>query len=236
VPSIGIVAAMHSEAACLGRVPPAGALARLDDSTWIALSGIGPQRAAAAARTLLAQGVGALMSWGTAGGLDPRLASGVLVLPHAVCAIDGRRFPVDAAWRARLAQALPAELMVADGALVSTDDALLSAAVKCQVFADTGAVAVDMESLAIAAVAAAARVPFIGVRAIVDPAGDSLPRAALETVDIFGRPRAAKLARQLLRRPQEITALMRLGAQFARARRSLRAAAACGAALREFAR
>ncbi|HLO78401.1 MAG TPA: hypothetical protein VK196_18250, partial [Magnetospirillum sp.] len=55
--------------------------------------------------------------------------------------------------------------------------------------AATGAAAVDMESGAVARVAAQHGLPFLALRAIADPAGQSLPAPVLRIVDGQGRIR-----------------------------------------------
>jgi nucleoside phosphorylase len=60
-----------------------------DARVVVAVSGGRPDRAEAAARGLVQQGVRALLSWGIAGALDPALAPGALILPDRVVCPDG---------------------------------------------------------------------------------------------------------------------------------------------------
>ncbi len=103
-------------------------------------------RADAAAQCLVEAGASALMSFGMAGGLDPALIAGSVVLPREVIAGDGARFPTSAQWRESLAAAVGPQRRVSDGALLSRQQAIDTAADKAAAFRDTGAVAVDMES------------------------------------------------------------------------------------------
>ncbi len=64
-----------------------------------------------------------------------------------------------------------------DGKLLTNEFAIEDVAAKAAAFRETGAVAVDMESLGVARIAAAHSLPFIAVRVIVDTAGDMLPDA-----------------------------------------------------------
>src|SRR5690606_20133882 len=112
----------------------------------------GPERAAQAARAALEGGARALVSWGLAGGLDPALAPGAVVVPSAVLA-DGACFPCDADWAAAVrAAARDAGLAAADGGtLLGVAVPLATPSSKAHAYAETGAVAADMESGAIAA-------------------------------------------------------------------------------------
>ncbi len=153
-------------------------------------SGPGSERAARAATAALASGAHALVSWGFAGGLAADLAPGAVVLPRRVRAADGSKFDADPAWHAALVRALRADLAPRLEDLVSVTAALTTPEQKKAAGA-SGAIAVDMESAAIAAVAARARAPFVALRVIVDAADDSLPRRR-RTLD--RRARRAPLA------------------------------------------
>ena len=88
------MAALAAESRPLGPARRSGAgPATLGDGTLLVLSGIGPVSAAEGARRLVLSGARALISWGVAGGLDPQLAAGALVLPEAVISPENRVFP-----------------------------------------------------------------------------------------------------------------------------------------------
>lgn len=222
---LGVVAALPDEAACLSgdKLRP-GQRLRIGD-TVIQVSGMGEAAAKRAASELAEQGADALASWGTAGALDPLLQSGDLLLPEEVRG-TGATFPVDEAWRARLATLLDAELTVRAGLLLHSSTAVESPAAKHELHRRTGALAVDMESAAIAAVAASRGLPVLIVRSIADTAESFLPRAALSAVDAYGRARFPALLRALCARPREIAQLIRLARAFRCALASLRRTAA----------
>ncbi|MGH8201914.1 MAG: purine and other phosphorylase-like protein, family 1, partial [Steroidobacteraceae bacterium] len=79
---IGIVSALAAEARTLGPTAHGAELRRLTDGALLAVSGIGENAAAAAARRLVLAGAGALASFGMAGGLDPALICGAVLLPE----------------------------------------------------------------------------------------------------------------------------------------------------------
>jgi hopanoid-associated phosphorylase len=200
---------------------------RLGDGSLVAISGIGANAAREAAGLLAEQGAGALLSWGLAGGLDPGLVAGDLVLPCAVLSPRGARLMVTPEWHARLAAALTPALRFNTGDLLTNPVAIDSSAAKAAAFRATSAVAVDMESFAIAEAAATRRLPFAAVRVIVDTAADSLP-PAVTAASHAGRVDIARLLWELLRAPADLGALLRLAARYRAAMRTLTLAVRAG--------
>jgi adenosylhomocysteine nucleosidase len=85
-----------------------------------------------------------------------------------------------------------------------------------------GALAVDLESDIVARAAAEAGIPFAALRAIADPVERDLPPAALVPLAVGGRPDLAGVFASVLRRPQQMAALIGL---FGETRRALGALA-----------
>jgi adenosylhomocysteine nucleosidase len=226
---VGIVCALASEARHLDpglrRHAP---LASLADGTLLVVSGIGAAAARSGAHALMAAGAGALATFGLAGGLDPELAAGAILLPHEVVALDGTAVATAGSWRERVAAGITACGPVARGSLLSSGRAIGSIADKAALHLATGAVAVDMESLAVAQAAAARQLPFIAVRVIVDTAADAVPRAAMAAADGAGHVRLGRLIAALLRAPAELAPLIRLGRCYRAASRSLALVARSG--------
>jgi adenosylhomocysteine nucleosidase len=104
---------------------------------------------------------------------------------------------------------------------------IVSSADKALAFSTTGALAVDMESATIAAIAARHELPFIAVRVIVDTADDALPHAVVSATR-SGRLRLWWLIASLARAPGEIAALLRIARRYRMATRSLLAVARAG--------
>src|SRR5215468_66351 len=228
---LGIVAALAAEARPLGTGSKGvdGAVT-LGDGTLLVLSGVGISAAAAGARRLAAAGARALISWGVAGALDPELAPGTLVLPREIISPDNVSFATATDWREHLRSALEAHYAVCTGSLLTCRAPLGSVAAKARAFRETAAVAVDMESSAVAEVAAAQRIPFLAVRAIVDGAADEIPRAALMAATPgTATLRIGRLLAALARAPGELPALIRLAGRYGSARRTLFAVARSGA-------
>jgi adenosylhomocysteine nucleosidase len=205
-----------------GGDPPLSELAQLGEGSLLALSGIGLSAAAAAAQALVDAGVSALMTFGMAGGLDPELKSGSVVIPCELLLGEGSRFAANRAWREQVAAAVGPLCAVTAGNLLSSSHAIETPADKAAAFRATGAAAVDMESAAVAEIAAKHHLPFIAVRVIVDTAADVLPRAVV-AASRAGRVRIARLIGGLILAPREIGALIRLAQRYRIAMRSLHA-------------
>jgi adenosylhomocysteine nucleosidase len=200
---------------------------RLADGTLVAISGIGADAARRAALALAEQGAGALLSWGLAGGLDPALAAGSIVLPAHLVTPHGARLAVASDWHARLIDSLAPGLHLSCGDLLTNPVAIDRVADKSHAFRSTRAVAVDMESFAVGEAAADRGIPFAAVRVIVDTAADSLPRA-VTAASRAGRVSIMRLFWELARTPADLGALLRLAVRYRAAMRTLAAAAPAG--------
>jgi adenosylhomocysteine nucleosidase len=229
----GVVAALAAEARVLEpmRRRDDGCSMRAD-GTLVLVSGMGCEAAREAAERLLRAGVGALVSWGLAGGLDPALEAGAVLLPAEVIDARGTRFATAGHWREALAAVLEAHGRVvsgrvASGAVLTSLTPLESVEAKSEAFRGTGASAVDMESSAVAEVATLHGVPFIVVRAIIDTARDAIP-PAVAGATVAGSVKPHRLVLGLLRSPVEIAALLRLARRYRAAMHSLRVIARHG--------
>ena len=198
------------------------------DGTLVAVSGMGCPAAAAAARALVESGATGLVSWGMAGGLDPALAAGTICLPTLVVSREGALFPTADLWRDRLGAAITPQCTVVGGRLLTSAVAVVDVAGKAAAFRDTGAAAVDMESLAVAEIAVAYQVPFLAVRAIVDTAGDEIP-CAVTAASNGGQVRMLRLVLGIARSPLQIAPLLRLARRYRAATGALTAVARTGA-------
>jgi len=223
---VGIVIALAAEARTLA----GGEGAFLGDGRYrVRVSGPGPRRAAAAAGDLLADGCEALLSFGLAGGLAPELRAGALIVANAVHTAQHGPLACDRtlhdALLARLdaVGAVSASVYGADTPIITSDD-------KHVLHARLGVAAVDMESAAIARVAHDRQRPCAVLRCVVDPAGFTLPHAALAGMAEDGGSRPFATAAALLRHPLELPDLIRLALWYGGALRALRGAGAllCG--------
>ena len=165
--SAGVVVGMSSEAAIARGL-----------GCPVEIGGGTPSGAEVAAERLVAKGARSLLSFGLAGGLDPAVRAGDIIVPLAVieggdaCATDPVMSEALGGWFGGLL--LAGESIVAD----------ISA--KRRLFVSSRACAVDLESGAVARVARRHGLPFAVLRAICDPATRALPPGSP------GGPRSAR--------------------------------------------
>ena len=167
------------------------------------LVGIGRANAEQTVRRYLAANTPTLvLTCGFAGGLNPDLKLGDVVFDLAFSQLPSA------------SSQLPAKLLAAGAQRVNfacTDRIAITAMDKWKLCLDTGADAVEMESVAIHAVCAQKKIPCVTVRVISDTAHEDLPldfnalAKADKSID-FG-----KLAVAIARSPQKILQLMAFG-------------------------
>ncbi|MGE5248009.1 MAG: phosphorylase, partial [Verrucomicrobiota bacterium] len=185
-------------------------------------SGPGLENAFLASRWLVSGGATALAVLGVSGGLDPSLSAGDLVVAETVLEERGRGEIVS--WRADPRDAdllrdflrregIPARR----GAVVTVRRPVRTPGEKRALRERSGALAVDMESAAVARAAAEARLPFLSLRAVCDPADRAVPSDLHASLADDGSLRLSLLARKLLMRPFLISDALRLGREFATA-------------------
>lgn len=220
---IGIVVALPNELRTLTkRDIPIGSWERISDYLLVAVSGIGPDRATAAARMLLANGANVLLSWGCAAGLDKHLKAGNLVIPKQIMSSDGSRIQTDRGWHRRVCELLSEKVDVVNTGVLA-ESRYLAATIdeKMALGRKSKAVAADMESAALSDLANQMQVPFVAIRAIADPLNMPLPKAVSQSLDEKGNANILRLLQYLIVHPWEIGALIRLGIQFRAAQNTL---------------
>lgn len=162
-------------------------------------------------------GCRAIVSFGLAGGLSPRLRPGDVVIASNVVAHD-RNFPTDDAWSGWLLRAIPQALYAP---IAGVDSAISAKAPRRELGLRSGALAVDMESHIIGQFAARHAMRFVAVRVVIDTVERRLPRAALACVASNGETRIAALCRLLAARPGDALDILRLWTDWLPARRAL---------------
>ncbi len=184
---LGIICALRSEAP---RLAP-----ERKETAVVVVSGVGRENAARAAEELAARRpLRGLISAGYAGALSPDVGIGDLVVDTAV-----------QEWR-ELAQRAGHQL----GRVATVDHVITTIAQRRELAARTGALAVDMESSAVAEVAVRRGLPWASVRAVTDTAARDM------TLDWNGcrRPdgsfRLLSLAGQALAKPSGVAELRQL--------------------------
>ena len=227
-PAIGLIVALNAEASALigrGRWEQAeGCLfrrSRLTDGTHLIVvrSGMGSKNASTASKWLIGEGVAGVAVSGVSGGLSPDLAPGDLVLADSVIQDDGNLLKemrelscawTDMAYGVLIDKGIPAYR----GPIITTQRPVLSAGDKHALFVKSRALAVDMESAAVAAAAGNAGLPFLAFRAVCDAAGRSIPDDFLDFINPEGRVRLFRLFRRLLLKPTLVSDLLRMNRDF----------------------
>jgi adenosylhomocysteine nucleosidase len=164
-----------------------------------------------------------VISFGVAGGLDPSLKSGDVVVADEVMAGENRwlaGFALNDDLIGRLTVGLGRR--VVRGGLAGVEDVVVAQASKGALRNETGAAAVDMESHIAAAYATEAGLPFAALRVISDPASRALPALARNAIKPNGDIDLGMILRGVVRNPRTLRALVSTGIDFNRALRSLR--------------
>jgi hopanoid-associated phosphorylase len=204
----GILVGLKAEAQLIRGVFPHAA---------IAASGATSAGAQREANRLAACGADCLLSFGLAAGLDPALPPGTIVIPSAVQAW-GNVWPSEPTLRHILGGE---QAGVISGPLLHSDQVVLQARHKADLFAATHCAALDMESGFLARAAHEAGLPFAVLRVVCDPATRSLPPITACVLSPDGGLQIGLLLRSLLRHPSQIGGLISLGRDAGLARKAM---------------
>jgi hopanoid-associated phosphorylase len=158
------------------------------------------------------------ISFGVAGGLSSDLPAGTCVVGSEI-QFGTFRFVADRNWSQNLLQAIPDAIY---GKILGVSAPVAYSAAKRALFADTGAVAVDMETHIVASVAAANNLPFAAIRVITDPAERTLPQIALAAMRPNGTIDIAAMIHSVIKHPRELRALLQTTLDALAARATLR--------------
>lgn len=165
-------------------------LAQLRPGAWSIAGGTGFGLARRAASQAAEQGAQALVSTGVCGALSPTLALGDIV-------VDERGKQPHTDWQFR------------SGRVTSQDRVAVTVAEK-RALAESGAMAVDMESAAVAEVACERGLPFYCIKAVSDTAVEEMPLDFNRYRDPEGRFNRMRIVMAALGRPAVFPRLIRL--------------------------
>jgi len=194
--SIGILCGFEAEAIVARKLTP-----------HVACSGAIEALAFERAEQLVKQGATALVSFGVAGGLDPKLNSEAIIIAKEIAGNGNQRWACDASLISRFKAAAPHGL---DGAVYGSTYLVPTPSDKKKLFAATGCVIVDMESHVVATVATKYNLPFAVLRGVSDSVEDGFPDAALKGLNPDGSNNMNAVYKSLLRNPFQIPALLKL--------------------------
>ena len=194
----------------------------ITDRLLVAYSGAGPTNATAAAELLVAKGARRLISWGCAGALAASLKPGDLILADKLIDAENNEMAINADWHSDANHLLTKFVVVTRGCLAESVSIVSTSTDKKHLHSLTGAVALDMESIAVAKVAKQYTLPFLVIRAIVDPVEMNLPLAINHSLNDQGEIELKKLLAFLFLHPAELPGLIKLGLNFNAAKKTLK--------------
>ncbi len=230
--TIAIVAAMEQEARA---ICPAAQKGRLDEFETLSgtlksglkykciISGIGIKRAAKAARLLCEEKPDLMLSIGVSGGLAPGLSAGTLVAAttiHSDLAEYNPWHESDQDTKIR-SELFPTCGDMQCGRLITTGQPILTPQEKVFMHDRTGALAVDMESIAVAQTAQKSGIPFSCIRAISDDSNRKIPAESMAGVDETGKTKLEPILKAILKRPPLILELIPMGMDYSKALKAL---------------
>lgn len=222
----GIVVALPEELSTLtSKKLDKGCVEALADNILVIYSGAGAENARAASELLVAQGANQLISWGCAAALDKSFRPGDLVLANSCVDADNIEFDLNnESWLTHTKVCLGKRLTVNiyTGKLAESKNIVASSHDKAKIADATGAITLDMESIAIAKAAQNHHLPFLAIRAIADPLAMDLPAAVSHALNDQGDVVLGKLLTYLLLHPVELPGLVRLGLHFNAAKKTLK--------------
>jgi len=225
----GIVAALPEELTTLtSKKIDKGRCLFISDKLLVTYSGAGSANAQAAAELLITKGATRLISWGCAAALSATLKPGDLTLADKLIDTEGGRdakFCVSTNWHSYTKNLLATSIVVHTGCLAESKSVVSSSKDKKQLHSITGAIALDMESIAIAKVARQYALPFLAIRAIADPVNMDLPLAINHSLNDRGEIMLGKLLFFLFLHPAELPGLIKLGLHFNAAKKTLKSVA-----------
>ena len=142
---VGVVTGLAMEAKIISKAANDGG----HHHPHLEVAGPGAPEAQDTVDRLINQGAEAILSFGLAGGLDPRIPAGALLVPEGVLLPQDGSLKVletDRKWRMRLVNLLSSGINVREDPLLCSMHPVLGVADKAKLHRDSEAGAVDMES------------------------------------------------------------------------------------------
>lgn len=219
----GIVVALPDELSTLvSKKFAKGCCVFISDTIVVAYSGAGANNAQTASELLIAQGATRLISWGCAAALDEALNPGDLILADTLIDAEGIQIDIRSVWHNHSQNLLSSSLKVNVGSLAESNTIVATGKDKKHLHAQTGAIALDMESIAVAKAARQHKLPFLAIRSIADPLDMDLPKAIEHSINSEGDIVLGKLLLFIALHPVELPGLIKLGLHFNAAKNTLK--------------
>ena len=172
----------------------------------VLVGGVGIRKARNAAANLIhSRRPDLILSAGFAGGLDPSLSLGDAVIPSVIIDQSGACIDAPRDMHAKLLQAHPGAV---SGSILTTPRFIPDESEKKDLFYRYDALAVDMESMAVAGEAKAHGVPHLALRVISDTADQTLPSLS-GFLDARGEIIPMRAVRYFARHPHRLIPTLR---------------------------
>jgi hopanoid-associated phosphorylase len=193
----------------------------INDKTLLTCSGAGSKNATVASLLLIKKGAKRLISWGCATALKAELKPGDLVLPKNLQSEKQEKISLESPWLTHTLDHL-SDFTPLTGLLAESHNIVAESSEKQIIHSQSGAITLDMESVAIAKTAKKHNFPALVIRSIADPVTMSLPKAVSYALNSQGDIILSKLLWFLLTHPNELPALIKLGFHFKAAKNKLK--------------
>ena len=219
---IGIIAALPAEAKCLqAEKINLKSPFEIEKNIFLCISGIGYKSSLDATKKLIKLNIDALISWGIAGATCNLVNTGDLILAKAVKRHE-KIYCTSDEWCKKIIyyfQGSSHKILNED--IVSTDEICVTPTEKKRLFKKTKALAIDMESAAMAEVAMKNSLDFIVIRAIADNAILNIPEIVIKNIDNYGRIKIIKFISSCILKPSQINQILLLAKSYRKALKSL---------------
>ena len=172
---------------------------------------------------LIRSGCEMLIGWGVAGSLDPSLKNGDLLISSYFQNEQNIMFEFKNDFTKVFTKELK-PLRPKRGGILTVNQMILDSTTKENLARKYRMSAIDMESTIIAETAKDASIPYISIRSICDEMDTEMPEFLKYSLKKNGDPAIFKISQELLSRPRDILALVRLGWRFHKSLKTLKAA------------
>ena len=182
----------------------------------VAESGMGYARARKATQAMVdAHAPKWILSSGFAGALLPTMKLGEIIMANEIVDQHGQQISINLTLASDEANGLYV------GRILTADEMVRTVEEKKQLHEKHEAIAVDMESLAVAQVAAETKTGFMAVRVISDDMSADLPPEVLSIIGYTGAVRVGAALTSLFKRPESLKDMLHLRTNAQAAARSL---------------
>jgi adenosylhomocysteine nucleosidase len=170
----------------------------------VACAAARPQKARWLARELVKRGAKRLMSFGIAGGLEPGMPIGSMIIGSQVAATDGT-WACDKPWVGELMQKFP---QAHCGSVWGSETLIATAREKRALYEKSRCLIVDMESQCAAQIAAEAGLPLAVLRVVCDSADMDVPPVVMHVISEDGSVNIGGGIWHVMRHPSQVPDLI----------------------------